>query len=369
MRKIFIVALIVLASCSPRAELVQGSAPGARTVPVFVGTTRRMQAEGQIVDAVPGRSERLTLGRYDIAVPPQHRSGTLVVPTPKKTPDPSREFMVADARIYPAPAAFRAGLAQELSRGNGEAVVFVHGYNNNFAEGLYRFAQMGVDFGLPGTMVHYSWPSRGQVMGYGYDIDSALFARDGLADLLKDVRRAGAKRILLVGHSMGGLITMEALRQLAITHDRATLNLIRGVILISPDVDVDLFRAEAHDIGRLPQPFLIFTSQTDKALGLSAQIRGEAVRIGNLSDISQVADLKVTMIDTAKFDTEGGHFNVATSPALIQLLRNSKGLASALQGEQARRHDPFASVILGVQNATQIVLSPVEKIGAALDGN
>ncbi|WP_442772307.1 alpha/beta hydrolase [Paenirhodobacter enshiensis] len=368
MRKIVLVVLIVLGACSPRAELAGGALPDARVIPVFVGSTRVPDpATGDFADV--GRNETLTLGRYDVAIPPEHRPGTLTVPTPGKTPDPRKDFLLAGSRIYPGPAAFRADLARRIAANHGEAVVFVHGYNTNFAEGLYRFAQMSADFGLPGATVHYAWPSRAQVMGYAYDQDSALFARDGLTALLRMVRDAGARRIVLVGHSMGGFLTMEALRQLSIAGDRTTLDRIGAVILISPDIDTELFRIEAHRIGRLPQPFIVFTSQSDKALNISAHMRGESARLGNLRDISRLADLKVTLIDTARFDTQGGHFNVANSPELIRLLRNWSGLARVLAGEQASHRDPFASVVLSVQNATQIVLNPIEKIGTAIEAH
>jgi esterase/lipase superfamily enzyme len=40
-------------------------------------------------------------------------------------------------------------MAKELAKSNGAAVVFVHGYNTNFAEALYRQAQLGEDFQMP----------------------------------------------------------------------------------------------------------------------------------------------------------------------------------------------------------------------------
>ncbi len=358
--------VVVLAACSPRGELGYGPLPEARTLPVFVGSTRAAQT-GDPKSYDWTRSESLRLARFDVAIPPDHQPGTLQIPNPRRTIDPRRDFLVACSEQFGTEAAFRADLRRQLARSGGEAVIFVHGYNTNFAEGLFRFTQLAADFQLRGALVHYAWPSRAQVMGYAYDHDSALFSRDGLTDLLHEVRRAGAKRILVVGHSMGGFLTMEALRQLALEHDRQTLSRIGGVILISPDIDVGVFRSQARDIGALPQPFVVFTSQKDKALNISAQIAGEPTRLGNMEDINPVADLKVTMVNTAAFDTQGGHFNVGNSPALIRLLSGSSGFVRALQGDQARHRDPFASAALTVRNATQIVLTPIEAIGDAIN--
>ncbi len=45
-------------------------------------------------------------------------------------------------------------------------MVFVHGFNNTFADGLHRTAQIRHDFEIPGVAVHYAWPSAGNALGY-----------------------------------------------------------------------------------------------------------------------------------------------------------------------------------------------------------
>lgn len=135
-----IFAILVLAACSPRADLVRGGVSGAPEEQIYVGSTRAPEGDG----FGARRSEIMTLARFDVAIPPTHQPGALSVPTAKKS-NPQTDFMVARSQIYPTDAAFRASLARTLAASHGEAVVFVHGYNNNFAEGLYRFAQMGAD--------------------------------------------------------------------------------------------------------------------------------------------------------------------------------------------------------------------------------
>ena len=357
-----VVAVLLLCACAPRGELAYHPDPDTPARPIYVGTTRGEDPDTG-VDLGYGRSETLSLRRYDVAVPPDHQVGSIHYPLEGRRIDPQIDYLVARSETYPDPGAFRADLTRALAAQNGEAIVFVHGFNTNFAEGLYRFAQLGADFDLPGVLVHYAWPSRGNVMGYAFDRDSALFARDGFQELLTELRRAGARRITLVGHSMGAALAVETLRQIAISGETETLSRISGVVLISPDLDVDLFRAQAHRIGRLPQPFIIFTSQKDKALRLSARLSGETERLGNLEDISRVADLRVTVIDVGAFNTGQGHFNVASSPVLIALLSRTGQVAAVLEGDQSGRTGLVSGVVITVQNATQIVLQPVEAIG------
>ncbi|SOC08014.1 esterase/lipase superfamily enzyme [Rhodobacter sp. JA431] len=362
MRRIFLAVFIVLLGCSPRGELAFiEQAPGAE-MKVFVGSTRGLDPQTGAEFGYE-RSETLQLARFDVSIPPERAIGDLRYPLKGRRVDPMTDFAISKAQTYPASAAFRADLRRSLRQSGGDAVVFVHGFNTNFAEGIYRLAQMGEDFELPETLVHYAWPSRGHMLGYAYDRDSALFARDGLQELLQQMRRSGARKILLVAHSMGSALSMETLRQMALSHDSETLAAISSVVLISPDIDVDVFREQARSVGKLPQPFVIFTSKRDKALKLSSQIAGEAARLGNLKDVARVADLKVTLIDVGAFNTRDGHFNVANNPALIKLLQNTGQVAKILEGEQATRTNLASGVVMTVENATEIILSPITALG------
>ena len=270
--------------------------------------------------------------------------------------------MTLDEVIYPSDTQFRNDLRAKLaSQPNGlrEAVVFVHGFNNNFAEGAYRLAQLGNDLGIKGALVHYSWPSRANPLGYVYDRDSALFARDGLEDLLREVQAAGARDIVIVAHSMGSAIVMETLRQLALEKDHQIRDRIKGVILMSPDIDIDVFHAQAVRIGKLPQPFIIFTSKRDKALALSARLTGQRDRVGNLASPDEISDLDVTLIDTTAFSVGTGHFNVGNSALLLSILGKIGDVDAAISADSTSRTGLLGGVVLTVQNATQVILSPV----------
>lgn len=358
----------VLAGCSTRGSvLVVPAAAATGTVEtIFVGTTRSADPETG-TDFGIGRSAETRYARLDVAVPPNRQPGTIAWPQGRMRPDPRGVFLAAAEKVYPDSAAFRADLSSVLlgeKRGAREAVVFVHGFNNNFAEGAYRLAQIGHDLDLHGAYVHYAWSSRGHPLGYAYDRDSALFARDGLEDLLHEARAAGAERILLIAHSMGSALAMETLRQIAIAGDRALLDRIAGVVLISPDIDVDVFRAQAARIGALPQPFYIFTSKKDRALALSARLTGQRDRLGTIADVAQIADLRVTLLDTTAFSSGVGHFNAGNSPGLLAILGRLNEVDAAFARDRAGRTGLLPGAVLTVQSATQIVLFPV----AALSG-
>lgn len=368
-RLILIVALAI-AACAPRGDIVMVPAGAAipATRPIFVATARGTET-GTDTGYSRSRSEETRFARLDISIPPLRESGSLDLPRSDRRADPATEFLVAKEDTFQSAKGFRASLADALRAqpdGSREAVIFVHGFNTTYAEGAYRTAQLAQDLNLPGVMVHYAWPSRAQPLAYAYDRDSALFSRDGFEVLLKEVAAAGADRIVILAHSMGGALTMETLRQLVIAGDRQVMPRIGGVVLMSPDLDVDVFRAQAKRIGKLPQPFVIFTSRKDRALNLAARLSGEAVRLGNLGDPSLVADLDVTLVEVGAYSAGLGHFTAGTSPALLGVLNQIGAVDTALSLDPAKRPGLLSGFVMTVQNATQIVLLPVNVASGAL---
>jgi esterase/lipase superfamily enzyme len=365
LRSLFAVVVVLLAACAPRGSFtpVPAGADVRLTEAMFVGTTRRSEDRAFGF----GRAETLSFLRYDIAIPENRLPGELSWPPRTRKPDPSRDFLTASEKIFPTARDFRGALAQEIrAKGQTSAVVYVHGFNVNMAEGVYRFAQMHYDLEVPSIAVHYSWPSRGSALGYIADRDSAAFARRGLEELLRELTRAGLTEIVIVSHSLGASLTMETLRQIAIRGDRGVMNRIRGVVLIQPDIDVDVFRSQARDIGELPQPFVIFGSSRDQILNLSARISGAPERLGNLSDVRRIADLEVTYVDTKSFAAGSGHMNLATSPALISLFSGIEDIDKAFTSDAQGRVGLFPGIVLTVRNATEVVLAPVVVIGEEL---
>lgn len=352
-------SLSLVVACTPRGAITLF--PDAATVGqlrhVFVGTTRDVGENGRFNNE---RVENITYHRYDISVPPQHKTGA--IEWPRKHPDPEKSFLTTDIDHYTNAQSFTADLAKSLRsrpKGQREVVLFVHGFNNTFSEGMYRLAQLSNDMDLPNPTVHYSWPSAGNPLGYNYDRDSLLFARDGLESLLETINKAGADRVLLIGHSLGALLSMETLRQMAIANPKSLSRMISGVILISPDIDVELFKKQADRIGKLPQPFVIFTSQKDRALRLSARLSGKHGRLGNVQDVAELADLQITILDVTQFSSgPTGHFSAATSPALINILKRLSGVDTAFKNDPSGRTGLLPGTIFTVRQTTKIILSP-----------
>jgi esterase/lipase superfamily enzyme len=359
-RRLILGLAVVLAGCAARGEFTpvpagQGAAPEA----IFVGTTRAESEGGYGFE----RSDLASFLRYDISIPPERELGELNWPPRTRAPDPEQDFLVLNEVRFGSAAEFQTALRVAMGlRRQVDAVIYVHGFNTTMAEGVYRVAQMHHDLQVPGVAVHYAWPSRGSALGYLHDRESVLFARSGFEVLLDEVAASGANEIVIVAHSMGAFLTMETLRQMALADGSRALDRVAGVVLISPDLDLDVFRSQARDIGELPQPFFVFGSAQDRVLGLSARISGSGERLGNLEDISKIADLKVTYLETAAFDIGAGHLNLGENPALLKLFGGIVEIDAAFRDDAQSRVGLLPGLVLTVRNATEIVLAPVGAI-------
>jgi esterase/lipase superfamily enzyme len=133
--------------------------------------------------------------------------------------------------------------------GGDAANVFVHGYNNTFAEGLYRQAQLARDFALPATSVNFAWPSAAAWNGYPYDKESAIFATEGLSRTLDLVASSSADGVVVACHSMGCFLVIETMWMKALRGDDAFLERLRAVVMFAPDINVEVFRERSTTSG------------------------------------------------------------------------------------------------------------------------
>jgi len=255
--------------------------PGAQQVTIYVATTRQRAAgDSAAADSnvfTAGRARSVSYAEFTVSLPPGHQPGKVEWPNP--SPDPNANFAVVSQRTLDQ-ATFET---EVVRRGGARPVgvgVFVHGYNTNFQEALFRMAQMAADAHVEGAPILFAWPSEGTLSGYVADKDAVTYSRDQLAALLTSLAaKPGVGRITVIGHSMGGWLTAEALRQLRLTGHDAVIRRLR-VVLAAPDIDADVFREQLEVIGKLSPPLTLLVARDDAALNVSRFIAGERPRIG-----------------------------------------------------------------------------------------
>ncbi|WP_416067116.1 alpha/beta hydrolase [Rhizobium sp. ZK1] len=367
---VIVIILLALVGCGgPRAVLglpitSSSGAESRAIVPIYVATTRT-RSNNLSLPYSAERSKTLNFAKLDIGIPQNHVAGR--VEKSGRSPDPSRHF---SARTY-QPIAERQDFVRQLnvalaqrSPENREIFIFVHGYNNNFADSVFRNAQISYDYGIKSVSLHYAWPSGASIPLYVFDRDSALVGRRGLAETIEIAAATNAKRIIVVGHSMGAYVVTEALRDLALRGRTSTLKRLGGVVLAAPDIDVDVFLSQIDDIGDIPRPFAIIVSQRDRALGFSRRLAGGLPRVGSGSEVAVLQKREIAVIDVS--DVDGGRHSVfASSPTLMDVVNNDALIRSVLREDEGPAGQTMladgASVIEGA--ASLIIFLPSRILG------
>lgn len=287
---------------------------------IFVATSRAKASDPLQVYS-GDRSDSISFARVDITVPAVHKTGAVERPIGKQS-DPAKYFTATRVAAYRDEDVFAKALRADIAKHGGRAMVFIHGYNTAFDDAIYRITQIVHDSGYTGTPILFTWASAGRTVDYVYDNNSATAARDRLEETLRLVARSGAKRVDVVAHSMGNWVTVEALRQLAMTGDRDLGGKMGDVVLASPDIDVDVFKTQMRRYGVPKKPFVVLSSKNDRALGISGLIAGQRPRVGDYSDAADIAKYGVVVADISSLSSGDrlNHAKFADNPLLVKLL-------------------------------------------------
>ncbi|GGE52182.1 hypothetical protein GCM10007276_31540 [Agaricicola taiwanensis] len=370
LRRLLMVLLplaLTAAGCAsrPGAEVLTpvagaGAVPGARLVTVYVATTREREAPHAPVFTA-GRAEEPSYARFVISIPPGHTPNA--IEWPRGEPDPATSFAIVSRELL-SPQAFKA----EVARGKRHDVgVFIHGYNYNFQEALFRHAQMVADANVQGTPILFAWPSRATVTGYVYDRDSVIFSRDALTGLFQTLAQSpSVGNITVFGHSMGGYLTLEALRQLRLEGKHRALARLSDVILAAPDVDSDVFLRQLSVIGPLDPPMVLLVSKDDNALRVSRILSGDRARVGAV-DVSSpevreaAAKNNLTIIDISEVPA-GDRLNHDRYIGLVALY-------GQVAGERGHSGPPVLQAGAFIFNTAGLTLSAPFRIAGEVLGN
>lgn len=343
-------ALLVLplAGCASRQDvmtpitLAAGAAGTAPTVDMMVATTRAASSDRALM-FTGERGNDLTLANVVVSLPPDdaRQPGTIQWPSPGST-DPRASFLTLKAQ--PMPESEVLPWFRRNAGGTRRVMIFVHGFNNGYADAIYRFAQVAHDLKIKAAPVLFTWPSRASALDYPYDRESATYSRFGLMlGLEQAIASPDVAEITIVAHSMGAWLTAEALRDLGLKHGGVSPK-VRTVVLASPDIDVDVFKRQVIEMGKTRPRFIVVTSRNDLALRLSRWIAGDIDRLGGADlrrDIDFLKTLGIEVIDATdvKSDDPSGHNAYAASNTILKTLAEdmAKGAALALRPILGRR--------------------------------
>ncbi|MEK1854747.1 MAG: alpha/beta hydrolase [Phyllobacterium sp.] len=152
---------VVKANATVPAPATNDKTGPKAVVPIFVATGRQ-RADDLSLPYSSKRSPTLNFARVDIGIPPTHKNGEVEKSSHK--PNSAHHFATTTFQPYDNGQIFIDKINAELAKrpaDKREVFIIVHGCNNNFADSVFRQAQIAYDYDLPAVAVHYSWPTRG----------------------------------------------------------------------------------------------------------------------------------------------------------------------------------------------------------------
>jgi esterase/lipase superfamily enzyme len=303
---------------------------------MVVTTTREVaDVRGEMFSG--SRSRRPAFADIIVSIPPEGSRRIGEVQWPQQVPgNPATDFVTLRADEIDkkqAIATFDKLIKKAPSR---QAVVFVHGFNNRFEDAVFRFAQLVHDSRTDAAPVLFTWPSKGSILAYGYDRESAGYSRNGLEDLLRWLsKNPEVESVAVIAHSMGNWVTLEALRQMAI-RDGKVAQKIKTVLLAAPDVDVDVAREQIESMGSQRPNFILFVSRDDRALAVSRKLWGND-RLGGIDPTqepykSDLARERIEVVDLSGVPSPDklAHGTYAENPKVVELIGRSIAGGQAL---------------------------------------
>lgn len=225
-------------------------------------------------------TSRNELGRF----PPTPHPFTVVDGREKEDP-------LVRAEYNRVAAQFRQEIGRRMTQsGNNEVHIFVHGFNNSFDWSAASLAELWHFLGRRGVPLLYTWPAEhGGLFGYFVDRESGEFTVYHLKNLIRLLSTfPEIERINMIAHSRGTDVTTTALRELIIEtraagNDPRSVLRIENLVLAAPDLDFDVVRQRlmAEKIGPAFGQITVYTTDADKALGLSETLMS-GIRFGRI---------------------------------------------------------------------------------------
>jgi esterase/lipase superfamily enzyme len=214
--------------------------------------------------------------------------------------------------------------------GEPDVLIYVHGFKQTFETAALDAANLSDGIKFRGQTMAFSWPSKAGLFDYAYDRDSAMWSRDAFERVLHSiVTTPSTRRVHIIAHSMGTMLTLESLRQLHARFDDAILDRIGAVVFAAPDIDMDVFSSAINRIGPLGRKITVIAATNDRALALSGRLAGGMRRVG-AAEKAAIEQLGVRVIDAS--DAGWGIINhdlFLSNAEVRQVIRRSIDTAAA----------------------------------------
>lgn len=320
--------LAKLAPAATRGISVLASTPQPQAdkpfqlVPVFYQTMRKKTGDDD-PQAFFGtqRAEASSYGISHVSVPRAREIGSIPHASIVKldfSNDPNRHVVLKEVSLFDGRSGFVRAVKDRLNAsGRKETLVYIHGFNQSFQDGMETAAMLAVDLEIDGGVVAYSWPSKKSVLRYVADMDESIAVanKTALKELLADITTAvGARSVYVIAHSMGNRLLLDALQQLPAAGEKRPFD---SIVFASPDVESKEFETLVGTSNAQANRMTLYTAAGDIPLGLSELIRtglfnAEKLRRAGDRDGGVKTQPYLDVVDASKAQSDWlGHSNFA----------------------------------------------------------
>lgn len=251
---------------NPRCNPAQNDSASVNGKDYFIVTSRLPDCRGDNIKLTNHRADRVRFGRFSPpeTIKPAKGDKQLVVPV---------AFQPEDA--------WWDGLRDAANLRNGRVLLYVHGYREKLQTTARDAVQIGAMSNFDGPIIHYSWPSQGNLLSYAVDETNMYWDQRNFRNFLTKLARAEwVKEIVIVSHSLGARLVTPAVEYVDRTSTNADSSNISNIILASPDVDREDFERDiaeevlaARRVNN-DRRVTVYASLSDRALAVSRAVHG-----------------------------------------------------------------------------------------------
>jgi len=267
------ITLLLLTSSSMTASFAQDTTPAdtqqLEHVPVLFATVRNRNGQGPKKEYFGGQRDRWHSGVCIMEYEPIWGMNIIADSLPFHIPE--ERIHLAGVKEF-SNGQFWDEISSTNGRNDGNIVLYVHGYNIGFEKSCKRASIFQRNLDIHDRLILFSWPADGNVMNYTLDEADLTWSVYYLEKLLSElIRRYGAGRIDVVGHSLGGRGVVNAISRMS---RNGPAQLINELVLIAPDMDAQIFGQLLPEIKPLIKRITLYASENDHALRVSQEVHG-----------------------------------------------------------------------------------------------
>lgn len=251
---------------NPRCNPAQNDSASVNGKDYFIVTSRLPDCRGDTIKLTNHRADRVRFGRF----------------SPPETIKPAKgdKQLVVHVAFQPEDA-WWDGLRDAANLRNGRVLLYVHGYREKLQTTARDAVQIGAMSNFDGPIIHYSWPSQGNLLSYAVDETNMYWDQRNFRNFLTTLARAEwVKEIVIVSHSLGARLVTPAVDYVDRTSTNADSSNISNIILASPDVDREDFERDiaeevlaARRVNN-DRRVTVYASLSDRALAVSRAVHG-----------------------------------------------------------------------------------------------